>query len=138
MRAKHTCMYCGAENDGDYKGSCPQCPPNAMRIYHNKNELARFKNSPINTGIGIIYEKGIDRKKDMDDTFVVMVTSLLRVMYIANASDCEAARSWQRSGDAREHYTPVAKVLKDVVGAECYEHYIETDEFDWARAKGRS
>ena len=37
------CEYCGAMNEGAYKGTCPKCPEGAMEDYHIKNELQRLE-----------------------------------------------------------------------------------------------
>ena len=137
MSLKHKCIYCGNENDGCYKGSCPQCPPYAMNNYHRKSKMNKMRKETIDTGLGLISEQSVHLKDYMSDAFIIMVTSLLKVMYIANASDCDVSESWQKNSDASEHYTPVSKVLVDLVGPDCYNHYIETGDFDWAKLYGR-
>jgi len=82
-------------------------------------------------GFATIYETNMEARESIDESFIAYVESLLIVMYIANASDCDGSKCWQRNHDAGNHYTPVSRVLSAVIGVTCYEYYISTDEFDW-------
>ena len=76
--------------------------------------------------------------EEIDRTMIIYIESLLRVMYIANASDGNDARPWQCPSDARQHYAKASGVLRSTVGNECYDHYIETGDFDWSKIQTRS
>jgi len=84
-----------------------------------------------------LYESNVDHKRNFTENHIEYILALLKVMYIANASDCGVAEPWQFNCDANYHYSAVSKVLINTAGMEAYEYYLETSEWDWAKIRPR-